>query len=292
MNLQQVGRKISELRKSRDMTQNELAEKAGVSYQAVSSWERGLTMPDVGKLPGISQILGVSIDQLLDNEKEVAIVKNVLSNNIEVYAEAEPLHIDEIAEVAPILKPSQVKDLVQHIEPESIDLSSLMTLAPFVSQDILDEMAIQAFQEGDIQTLMHIAPHLSSHALNHLALTVIEVKDLESLTYIAPFVSRDTLDQLALQTDGSHSLEILTRIAPFVSRNTLDKLALDAIDGGDIGSLCAIAPFVSQGILDQLALKAPNASNINQIHSIAPFLSKGVIDKLVLKAIGRDVDPE
>jgi len=58
MNMQAIGRKISALRKERDMTQVELADKLGVTYQAVSSWERGNSMPDIAKLPDLSDVFG------------------------------------------------------------------------------------------------------------------------------------------------------------------------------------------------------------------------------------------
>ena len=199
MNLQQIGRKISNLRKERDMTQNELAEKAGVSYQAVSSWERGLTMPDIAKLPGISQILGVTIDQLLDNSSEVELVKNVLNNNTTVYVEEKELHLDEVVEVAPILKPSQVDDLMQHVEPKEINLSELAGIAPFVSRDVIDELALKAVDAGDIEELSHIAPFVSRDIMDKLALQIGKAGDLDELAYIAPFVSRDVIDKLALK---------------------------------------------------------------------------------------------
>ena len=37
----------------------------GVSFQAVSNWERGASMPDIGKLPELARALGVSVDELL-----------------------------------------------------------------------------------------------------------------------------------------------------------------------------------------------------------------------------------
>ena len=43
-NMKQVGKKIVSLRKSRNMTQTELADKMGVSFQAVSNWERGVSL--------------------------------------------------------------------------------------------------------------------------------------------------------------------------------------------------------------------------------------------------------
>ena len=49
-NMSQIGRRISKLRKEQNLTQVELADKLGITYQAVSNWERGDTMPDISKL--------------------------------------------------------------------------------------------------------------------------------------------------------------------------------------------------------------------------------------------------
>ncbi|MCL2287023.1 MAG: helix-turn-helix domain-containing protein [Firmicutes bacterium] len=267
MNLQQVGRKISQLRKERDMTQNELADKAGVSYQAVSSWERGLTMPDISKLPGISQVLGVSIDDLLDNDKEVELIKDVLNKNTAVYAEEKELHMDEVVEVAPALKPSQVDELVTHVEPESINLHELRNLAPFVSKEVLQELAQKVEFTGNIQELRHIAPFLDTEYLDRLALKIEQVDGIGALRHIAPFLSREVLQQLARKAEFSGDISELRNLAPFLDTEYLDELALriEQVDG--IRALRHIAPFLSQHVLDQLALKAvyssqkPNAAN-------------------------------
>ena len=47
MNQEKIGKFISKLRKEKQMTQGDLAEKMGVSINAVSKWERGLSFPDV-----------------------------------------------------------------------------------------------------------------------------------------------------------------------------------------------------------------------------------------------------
>lgn len=56
--------KITELRKSAGLTQDALAEKLGVTFQAVSKWENALSCPDISLLPQIAEIFGVSIDTL------------------------------------------------------------------------------------------------------------------------------------------------------------------------------------------------------------------------------------
>lgn len=58
------GNRIKSLRLSRSMTQEQLAQKLGVSAQAVSKWESGTNMPDILLLPDLSVIFGVTIDDL------------------------------------------------------------------------------------------------------------------------------------------------------------------------------------------------------------------------------------
>ena len=53
------GEMISSLRKEKNMTQNDLAEKMNVTDKAVSKWERNLSCPDVNSIPKLAEILGV-----------------------------------------------------------------------------------------------------------------------------------------------------------------------------------------------------------------------------------------
>ncbi|MFD1904122.1 helix-turn-helix domain-containing protein [Paenibacillus rhizoplanae] len=60
-----VGRNIVRLRGMAGLTQMGLADKLGISYQAVSNWERGASMPDISKLPQLAEIFDVGIDEIL-----------------------------------------------------------------------------------------------------------------------------------------------------------------------------------------------------------------------------------
>lgn len=64
-----TGKFISELRREKEMTQNELAEKIGVSSKAVSKWECGRGMPDISTLPVLCGTLGISVNELLSGER-------------------------------------------------------------------------------------------------------------------------------------------------------------------------------------------------------------------------------
>ena len=66
----EMGYKIKKLRCAASLTQEALGERLGVSAQSVSKWETGAALPDITLLPVISQVLGVSIDELFDLTKE------------------------------------------------------------------------------------------------------------------------------------------------------------------------------------------------------------------------------
>ena len=65
-----LGTMIAELRKQHGMTQLELAEKMGVTDKAVSKWERDLSCPDINSIPNLAQILGESVEELMQVKKE------------------------------------------------------------------------------------------------------------------------------------------------------------------------------------------------------------------------------
>ena len=66
MHDQDTGTLLRRLRLERGWTQRQAAELLGVSAQAVSKWERGQGCPDVGMLPRLAKIFGVSVEGILD----------------------------------------------------------------------------------------------------------------------------------------------------------------------------------------------------------------------------------
>lgn len=76
-----LGTRIAALRREKEWKQDELAEKLGVSPQAVSKWENAQTCPDISLLPLLAKILGVSVDELLTGKKEEAPAVRMLPEN-------------------------------------------------------------------------------------------------------------------------------------------------------------------------------------------------------------------
>lgn len=72
-----LAEKIIELRKSKGMTQEELAAICSVSRQSISKWEADIALPELDKLLILSEIFGVSVDVLVKDELEISTIKEV-----------------------------------------------------------------------------------------------------------------------------------------------------------------------------------------------------------------------
>ena len=88
---QTMGEKIAELRKAKNMTQKDLAEQMNVTDKAVSKWERKLACPDINSVPRLAEVLGISVDELLQVSKEQKQGKPEWENLLEIALRAVPL---------------------------------------------------------------------------------------------------------------------------------------------------------------------------------------------------------
>lgn len=101
-----IGENLKKQRKLRELTQEQLADILGVSFQAVSKWERGEVYPDIELLPTIAEYFGITTDELmgmkeirdtadaekiLEQQKE-NMSKGLIRENIELLAEAVKVH--------------------------------------------------------------------------------------------------------------------------------------------------------------------------------------------------------
>ena len=69
MNQEKIGKFISKCRKSKKITQSELAERLGVTDRSVSNWENGKNMPDLSLFKPLCETLNITINELLSGEK-------------------------------------------------------------------------------------------------------------------------------------------------------------------------------------------------------------------------------
>lgn len=104
-----LGTTISELRKRHGMTQLDLAEKMGVTDKAVSKWERDLSCPDINSLPNLAEILGVSIEELMQSKKQADVPVSKVSEITDTVLKAIAIAMGIAVTVSSILDTLDVK---------------------------------------------------------------------------------------------------------------------------------------------------------------------------------------
>lgn len=86
MDQEKIGKFIYQMRKTKNLTQEELAEKLGVSNKSISRWENGITMPDISMLLELAEKLDVEVSELLNGRKmtkeELVKLKETIENVI------------------------------------------------------------------------------------------------------------------------------------------------------------------------------------------------------------------
>lgn len=270
-----IGKKIATLRKENNLTQMDLADIMGVSYQAVSNWERGNSMPDISKLTTLTTALNINLEDLLEDKKPVELIKHVIGGTEDSYIERNKVTADDLVEVAPILKPTQTQSILQKIITETDDtitIDELLSLAPFLETDYLDKLAEKQTESQKISVLVALAPFLSTEAIDKAALKLTQT-NLHELIALAPFIGSQTLDALAMTVEGDVNFDELVALAPFLSEETLSSIALRSLENaGNVRNLAALAPFLSKTTLSILADEIVNTEGVKALLPLLPFL--------------------
>lgn len=210
--MMRIGKRISELRKAKDMTQLELADRLSISFQAVSNWERGNSMPDISKLPEIAEIFGVTVDDILGRTNTV--VEDVVSSetaNVEEYSDTD---IDEAAE---LLKPSQMAEL---LENTAYHPRVLIPFLPFLSSATVEEIADKHILNG--KSIVPLLPFLSGKKTEELARSGKE--NGESIGGFLPFLSESTVKEFAFEAFAHGGIDAVTVYLPFMKEKDLLEL--------------------------------------------------------------------
>lgn len=298
-NMSAIGRTIARLRREKNMTQVELADRMNVSFQAVSNWERGQSMPDVSKLPELSELLGTSIDELLG--RSAPLVEHAAADMLDEYLQEASVSVQEAEEAAPLLKPDQMERVTDRILgltqllpltdlahglsagdaacadgappaiPEDVHLPDLTALLPFMSTEKVD-MIVRRYADEDRSLFSACLPFASSALLSVLA-QEWEDAGRDALP-IAPFLSGGEVDRIVRSRQAAGKPFI--PLVPFMNCKTVDELALEHEQNGQ--TVAPLAPFISKGVLEQIFLdRLQRGAPINDL---LPFIGSDLIARL------------
>ena len=282
---QKTGEIIAQYRRQKNMTQMELAEEMSVSFQAVSSWERGNTMPDISRLPQLCSILGISIDQLLGDNPYLPTVHQLLEPQ-----QNSAIPAQHLIDLEPAIKPRDLSEMI-HQNREGMFFESfdqLLQLIPFLTQE--DAEALVRAHRPLITSLADfamIAPMLSTE----LVLEIVDQLPMENVSsttclLLAPFIGPERMQRLLEQSPAVlESGETVAQLAPFVARDYLHRILSQRQFSFSQEELFLLAPFVEQPLLQQMVEQSSDAQPLSAkaLAQFAPFLSPEFLHVMLKK---------
>lgn len=314
LDTQKIGRKIQTARKAHNMTQLALADQLGVSYQAISNWERGQSAPDIDKLPDLAQALDISLNELFDMpdaEKKVVTIRQdnapvdakTLTEfapmikpdtlNKKAAADAAEFSVADLLAIAPFLGDDALAELLNDHEHDANFSELLVSVAPFVSEEYLGEHVdalIQNDSEINNQTVTKLLPFLDEDKVDALLARLVARGDVndDELTAYFPFASSEALGAIVAERD--HDLTFIAQVAPFLDEERIDQIFLRKVASADveISDLNMLAPFVSSDALKQAVRELLNDKqrdvHLQDLMPLMPFLDDTDLLSLLRKS--------
>lgn len=224
------GQKISEMRKNKGLTQEELAIRLGVTPQALSKWERGQSLPDVALLADICQALDVSSDYLLgvqnqrftENSDESA--QNEILNNLN--KSLEPLELALGTKLVSIFIDNsfvgKMIDMRKNLSREGI-LMPLVRVQDYVQIDEMEFMVLASHKVLYAEKLDEI----TDDTLDHIMQMFYETVKKRYADIITPDIMKSLVDNMRRKypaiIDGIVPEKISYAVLTEVARNILRR---------------------------------------------------------------------
>lgn len=231
----EVAGNIKNARTKMNMTQMNLADEMGVSYQAVSNWERGNSMPDISKLPELCKILNISFEELVgERTVETDIAEKLMQDG-----DAD-VTLEEMAQVGQLVEPDKIESKVNEVMNKGgkIPFSVLVSLAPFIDKETLSNI-VEEMADVNLKKLCAIAPFIKKEAMDRIVDNSIrnECLDVNNIAAIAPFLPKSTIHKVSEYLIEHDQAKKLALIAPFMGKGMFPKLLgnirLDADEAGE-----------------------------------------------------------
>jgi transcriptional regulator with XRE-family HTH domain len=267
-----IGKKIAAARKAKNMAQNDLADQLSVSYQAVSNWERGQSVPDIDKYADLSQILDLSLDDLLNTADAAHKVTIVQDDTAKVDA-------DTLKDFAPVMKPAQVDE-----KADDVDLSPdyLKDIAPFLSDEALFKQLMKHRDAPSfLQQVVAVAPFLADDDLNKIVEKYVLPNfpgNSQLLAKLLPFMDERVANEVLEKywADPNFDRKARRKFYPFVDSAALQALLVKHPD--EVNAIVDAAPFLDdEAIAYYFKTWAADPDMAPSLSKLAPFAPSGAV---------------
>ncbi|MGN1344604.1 MAG: helix-turn-helix domain-containing protein [Traorella sp.] len=322
-----IGKTIADLRKQKNMTQSEVADVLGVTYQAVSKWERDESLPDIALLPAIADLFGISIDQLLRGgfemgKDEVECAKDIIEESQkdfddeitqlvnESFEEGNP-SCDELSEsisnymdgtfsktyaktfenLMPMMKPNKIKKVADRIK---VNMHSFSKKAyNYLDNDTIDVMLnqMEEVDEDVFDILVEIVSGANSSTRDLVVdkLCNCDLSGLE-LAEIMPYLNSNQKNLLLIHIlDHQYAdEEQIIEILPYLSSQNKDLLC-NYFDQYDFDEdlLSDLITYLNASQKEKLVDYLCENTNDIELDEIFPYLNHHLSQKLILSKLNQ-----
>ncbi len=249
--MRKIGRRIAELRKSKNITQMALADMMGISFQAVSNWERGESMPDISKLGELSEIFGVSIDDILCNKRAAEIVEEISTGKT-----PSDITPEELTETVPLMSPKQAEESIGK-NKKKMTIPQLAKLALFMDEDDVGEIVKELLKDG---------------------------ASLKDVSAFLPFMDEDDVGAIAKEHLGNGaSLKDVSAFLPFMDEDDVGAIAKERLkNGASLDDVSAFLPFMDEDDVATIAKEClKNGVSLDDVSAFLPFMNEWDIGGII-----------
>lgn len=279
--MKEVGKRITEGRRAKGMTQMALADVLGISYQAVSSWENGRTMPDISKLPEISEILGISVDEILG--KEAPAVQAALSNDTETV-----LTPEDIAEAAPILPDERVEEMVEkQMEPDAVELDydAVEPLLNYLDEDTCGKIFHRLYENGEYTKMVKMLDYVEEDAVDEVFLGMV-ADGKEEARKLLDHVSDDAANKAFQSCVRNERWEMAKRMVDYVDEDVIGAEMLSLAQAGKLDQL-PLFDYPNEDDIAKIAWEAYQKDGVPAVKPMLDYISEDGIEKIAMDAAKR-----
>ncbi len=214
--VERVAKTIKTKRIEKNMTQGDLADKLFVSFQAVSNWERGNSMPDISKLENLCNVLEISVDELLGIGEKAEKKEQILSKG-------EKLSFKELYKIAEQVDEKYIKAVIEADNCEITDIEGFFELIEYLPDETVANV-IGRVSSKKLKELSELIEDFGDEAQDAYVARCIEADELNLLLNNAEFFSRENLDFVIDYFINTGNADMLSEIYPYLEEYQLCRI--------------------------------------------------------------------
>lgn len=209
MDIAKIGDFIKTRRKKLKLTQTHIADQLGVSAQAVSKWERGENLPDVGLIPDLAKLLDISIESILQAGQTG---NDTTEDDLEGFAG---------------LSPNQKTELIPKIlslEDYAIILDEIL---PYSGIPHKNTILAHIINRRDFEILEQITAYLDNNMKAQALQALLADSRFDIIEDIMPTFNRkhrDTIVNHIIENPSEEVADIIENFVPFFDKNQIERL--------------------------------------------------------------------